>query len=72
MQQIICPVDGQPCEPDCPDRFTDRPEGGCLLSMLAEQEGEDRTMPSKILFLSTLVSSATIPLAIKLIQSFII
>ena len=43
-----------------------------MVSMLAEQEGEDRTMPSKILFLSTLVSSATIPLAIKLIQSFII
>lgn len=39
-----------------------------MVSMLAEQEGEDRTMPSKILFLSTLVSSATIPLAIKLIH----
>ncbi len=37
MQQIICPVDGQPCEPDCSDRFHDRPEGGCLLTMLAEQ-----------------------------------
>lgn len=42
-----------------------------MVSMLAEQEGEDRTMPSKILFLSTLVSSVTIPLSIKLIHMMI-
>lgn len=38
------------------------------ISMLAEQEGEDQTIASKILFLSTLVSSVTIPLAIKVIE----
>lgn len=35
MQQIICPVDGQPCEAACPDRYRDREEGGCLLADLA-------------------------------------
>lgn len=39
-----------------------------MVSMLAEQEGEDQSIPGKILFLSTLVSSATIPIAIKLIS----
>lgn len=38
------------------------------ISMLAEQEGEDQTIASKILFLSTLISSVTIPLAIKVIE----
>lgn len=28
----ICPFDGQPCETDCPDRYKDRPAGGCLFS----------------------------------------
>ena len=32
MQQIICPIDKKPCDPACPDRFTDRPEGGCLMT----------------------------------------
>lgn len=41
------------------------------ISMLAEQEGEDQTIASKILFLSTLVSSVTIPLAIKVINTVI-
>lgn len=36
MQQIICPADGRPCDPDCPDRFHDREEGGCLMTMLLE------------------------------------
>ena len=36
MQAIICPLDGAPCDPECPDRWNDRPEGGCLLSMLME------------------------------------
>ena len=38
------------------------------VSMLAEQEGEDQAMASKILFLSTVLSSITIPLAIKLLN----
>lgn len=28
MKQIICPIDGKPCEKSCPDRYTDRKEGG--------------------------------------------
>ena len=43
-----------------------------MVSMLAEQEGEDQTMSSKILFLSTLISVVTIPLSIKLISQFIV
>lgn len=39
-----------------------------MVSMLAEQEGEDQTMSSKILFLSTLISVITIPLSIQLIS----
>lgn len=41
------------------------------VSMLAEQEGEDQTVASKILFLSTLLSIGTIPLSIMLIQHVI-
>ena len=37
MQIVTCPIDGQPCERACPDLFNDRPEGGCLLTLLAEQ-----------------------------------
>lgn len=29
----ICPLDGRPCEKDCPDRFTDTPDGGCMLTL---------------------------------------
>ena len=36
MREVICPVDGRPCDPECPDRFTDRPEGGCILTMAAD------------------------------------
>ena len=36
MTEIICPIDGRPCEETCPDRYTDRPEGGCLLTTAAE------------------------------------
>lgn len=36
MKQIICPIDGKPCEKDCPDRYTDRAEGGCILSTAQE------------------------------------
>ena len=39
-----------------------------MVSMLAEQEGEDQTMASRILFLSTLVSILSIPLSIKCIN----
>ncbi len=27
MKDVICPLDGQPCEKDCPDRYTDHPGG---------------------------------------------
>ena len=43
-----------------------------MVSMLAEQEGEDQTMASKILFLSTLLSVATIPLSIAIISKVIL
>ena len=36
MNEIICPLDGRPCAPSCPDRYIDQPEGGCLLTTLAE------------------------------------
>lgn len=36
MEQLICPIDGQPCEPDCPDRYHDQPEGGCILTTAQE------------------------------------
>ena len=32
MRQVICPLDGKPCEQDCPDRYIDQPEGGCILT----------------------------------------
>lgn len=43
-----------------------------MVSMLAEQEGEDQTMASKILFLSTLISVVTIPLSINIINQVIL
>lgn len=36
MQIKICPLDGKPCEPDCPDRYRDEPEGGCILTTAQE------------------------------------
>ena len=35
-KDITCPIDSRPCERDCPDRYTDRPEGGCLLTTALE------------------------------------
>lgn len=46
--------------------------GAAVVSMLAEQEGEDHTVSSKILFLSTIVSIATIPLTVMLINAVIL
>ena len=37
MKQKICPLDGKPCEADCPDRYHDCPEGGCYLTTAQEQ-----------------------------------
>lgn len=34
MEQLICPLDGNPCEKDCPDRYVDRP--GCVLTTAQE------------------------------------
>lgn len=31
MKQRICPLDGKPCEKNCPDRYKDDPRGGCIL-----------------------------------------
>ena len=42
------------------------------VSMLAEQEGENETMASKILFLSTVLSVFTIPLAINILNRIVI
>ena len=33
---IICPVDNRPCELSCPDRYTDTPDGGCILTTAQE------------------------------------
>lgn len=32
MKQVICPLDRKPCSRDCPDRYQDQPEGGCMLT----------------------------------------
>ena len=31
-ETVICPFDGRPCEYDCPDRYVDVPEGGCVIT----------------------------------------
>ncbi len=36
VKQVICPLDGLPCEMDCPDRYRDRPEGGWQLTVAVE------------------------------------
>lgn len=36
MSQYICPLDNKPCEENCPDRYKDRPEGGCFLTTCME------------------------------------
>lgn len=36
MKQLICPVDGKPCDPQCPDRYIDREQGGCFLTTAQE------------------------------------
>ena len=36
MDQLICPLDGKPCEANCPDRYHDQPEGGCILTTAQE------------------------------------
>ena len=33
---IICPLDGKPCETNCPDRYKDHPGGGCILTTAQE------------------------------------
>mgnify|MGYP000034293190 CR=1 FL=1 len=35
-EDIICPLDGKPCEKDCPDRYIDHPGGGCFLTTAQE------------------------------------
>lgn len=36
MNEIICPIDGRPCDPSCPDRYIDHPEGGCILTTVTD------------------------------------
>lgn len=36
VKQLICPIDGKPCEKDCPDRYRDTPNGGCILTTAQE------------------------------------
>lgn len=36
MKEIICPLDNKPCEQNCPDRYTDTPDGGCFLTTAME------------------------------------
>lgn len=36
IKQRICPLDGKPCEKDCPDRYKDEPAGGCFLTTARE------------------------------------
>lgn len=36
MQNKICPLDGKPCEQDCPDRYPNQPGGGCWLTTAQE------------------------------------
>ena len=44
MSDSICPLDGKPCEKDCPDRFHDTPDGGCLLTMVQDMGGNVMTI----------------------------
>lgn len=46
--------------------------GAAVVSMLAEQEGEDYTVSSKILFMSTILSIVTIPLTVMLINGVLL
>lgn len=36
MKELLCPLEGEPCERDCPDRYHGRPEGGCMLTTAQE------------------------------------
>ena len=42
IKQRICPLDGKPCEKDCPDRYKDEPAGGCFLTTARELMDEGR------------------------------
>lgn len=39
-KDVICPLDGKPCEKGCPDRYEDQPEGGCTLTTAVELGGQ--------------------------------
>ena len=40
MIDRICPIDGKPCEKDCPDRYVDAPRGGRILTDVKERGGK--------------------------------
>ena len=40
MIDRICPIDGRPCEKNCPDRYIDDPRGGCILTDVKERGGK--------------------------------
>ena len=44
MEVLQCPIDGQPCAADCPDRYRDQPEGGCWLTTACELGGRVLTL----------------------------
>lgn len=35
MKETICPIDGRPCDPACPERYHDQ-QGGCWLTTAQE------------------------------------
>lgn len=37
IRDRICPIDGLPCQKDCPDRYIDDPLGGCILTDAIER-----------------------------------
>lgn len=39
-ERPYCPLDGKPCEKDCPDRFHDTPDGGCQLTIVQDMGGK--------------------------------
>lgn len=40
IQDYTCPLDGFPCEKDCPDRDHDDPRGGCILCDVSRMGGK--------------------------------
>ncbi len=39
VPQLLCPLDGKTCETNCPDRYVDQAEGGCLMTDVLKRGG---------------------------------